>query len=161
MRPKPQTKQTLLALFVEKRLGELELTSFCRQTGFDQGALSKIQSGLATTPSLESALRLAVGLNVPPAQILGLIGRNDLYELVTTAYLNQQRFAALLLAAALDHHDRFYINGSHNEANWALCHEVVNVSIETRILISQMKAEIARKGEHPMEGHLILTQDVM
>ena len=80
--------QTPLAVFVRDRLAELGMkqSEFCRLTGFDQGLLSKIQSSMITNLSLETALRLAVGLSVPPEEILVLIDRPDLHALITKAY---------------------------------------------------------------------------
>jgi len=80
--------QTPLAKFVREKLRELRIrqTEFCRLTGFDQGLLSKIQNSMVSTLSLESALKLAVGLRVPPRILLELIGRPDLNELVLKAY---------------------------------------------------------------------------
>jgi transcriptional regulator with XRE-family HTH domain len=79
---------TALAKFVRERLTELHIrqTEFCRQTGFDQGLLSKIQNSIVSTLSLESALRLAVGMRVRPQILLTLIGRPELNELVLKAY---------------------------------------------------------------------------
>jgi transcriptional regulator with XRE-family HTH domain len=79
---------TPLAVFVRRRLEELDLkqSDFCRLTGFDQGLLSKIQNSIITSLSLESTLRLALGLSVSPKLIFGLTGRSDLQELVMRAY---------------------------------------------------------------------------
>ena len=81
-------EQTQLSIFVRERLAELGMkqSEFCRLTGFDQGLLSKIQSSMITNLSLETALRLAVGLSVPPQKIFMLIGRTDLHALVRKAY---------------------------------------------------------------------------
>ncbi|MFL6277579.1 MAG: helix-turn-helix domain-containing protein [Blastocatellia bacterium] len=80
--------QTPLAAFVQNRLAELGMkqSEFCRLTGFDQGLLSKIQSSMITSLSLETALRLAVGLSVAPDEILVLIDREDLHDLIKRAY---------------------------------------------------------------------------
>ena len=64
----------------------MKQSEFCRLTGFDQGLLSKIQSSMITNLSLETALRLAIGLSVPPDEILTLIDREDLHALITRAY---------------------------------------------------------------------------
>jgi transcriptional regulator with XRE-family HTH domain len=79
---------TPLAVLVSRRLEELELkqSDFCRLTGFDQGLLSKIQNSVITSLSLESALRLAHGLSIPPRVIFGVTDRPDLQELVVRAY---------------------------------------------------------------------------
>lgn len=81
---------TPLARFITDRLRELGLkqVDFCRQTGFDQGLLSKLQSGVITTINLESALRLADGLKVPPGQILSLLGKEDAHHLLKKLYGN-------------------------------------------------------------------------
>ena len=81
-------KRTPLAAFVTDRLAEMKIrqSEFCRLNQFDQGMLSKIQNSVTTNLSLESALKLAMGLSVPPAKILDLIDRPDLEELVMAAY---------------------------------------------------------------------------
>ena len=88
MKKSQMNDQSQLSLLVCDRLQALGLkqSEFCRKTGFDQGLLSKIQSSIITNLSLESVLRLAVGLRVPPTRILSLIDRMDLHELVITAY---------------------------------------------------------------------------
>lgn len=79
---------TPLALFVNGRLGELKIkqADFCRVNMFDQGLLSKIQNSVVTNLSLESVLRLSKGLSVSPKQILDLLGRMDLHELILKSY---------------------------------------------------------------------------
>ncbi len=79
---------TPLAIFVRERLAELEISQsdFCRRSTFDQGLLSKIQNSLVTSLSVESILKLAVGLSVPPPQLFQLIDRMDLHELVMQSY---------------------------------------------------------------------------
>ena len=76
--------ETPLSIFVRARLAELGIrqAEFCRQTGFDQGLLSKIHNSMVSNLSLESVLRLALGLNVSPKDILELIDRPDLHELM-------------------------------------------------------------------------------
>lgn len=79
---------TPLATLVRRRLEELELkqSDFCRLTGFDQGLLSKIQNSVITSLSLESTLRLALGLSLPPRVIFAVTDRTDMQELVVKAY---------------------------------------------------------------------------
>jgi hypothetical protein len=79
---------TPLALLVRERLAEMGVrqSEFCRLYRFDQGLLSKIQNSVITNLSLESVLRLSVGLAVPPEKILALIDRLDLHDLVLQAY---------------------------------------------------------------------------
>jgi transcriptional regulator with XRE-family HTH domain len=88
MKNRRLTEQTPLAVFVQNRLAELGMkqSEFCRLTGFDQGLLSKIQSSMITNLSLETALRLAIGLAVPADEILTLIDREDLHALIARAY---------------------------------------------------------------------------
>src|SRR5215208_3319919 len=88
MKDRQQFEQTPLSVFVRDRLTELGMkqSEFCRLTGFDQGLLSKIQSSMITNLSLETVLRLAVGLSVSPQKILALIGRADLHTLIREAY---------------------------------------------------------------------------
>jgi transcriptional regulator with XRE-family HTH domain len=80
-----------LAQFITERLNELGLkqVDFCRQTGFDQGLLSKLQTSVITTINLESALRLADGLKVPPSQILSMLGKEDADRLLQRLYGNK------------------------------------------------------------------------
>ena len=91
MERRPPAEQTKLALFVRERLAHIGIrqSEFCRLTGFDQGLLSKIQGSIITNLSLESALRLALGLGVEPTRILELINRLDLHELVQKSYSAQ------------------------------------------------------------------------
>ena len=81
-------QQTRLAILVRERLTHLGIkqSEFCRITGFDQGLLSKIQASIITTLSLESVLRLALGLGVRPTQVFDSIDRPDLHELVLKSY---------------------------------------------------------------------------
>src|SRR4051812_16016983 len=81
---------TGLACFITDRLSQLGLkqVDFCRQTGFDQGLLSKLQSSVITTVNLESALRLADGLKVQPSQVLSLLGKEDAHHLLKKLYGN-------------------------------------------------------------------------
>ena len=90
MSRKPVPPATPLARFITGRLHQLGLkqVDFCRQTGFDQGLLSKLQSAVITTVNLESALRLADGLQVPPGDILSLLGKDDSHRLLKKLYGN-------------------------------------------------------------------------
>jgi transcriptional regulator with XRE-family HTH domain len=82
---------TPLAIFVRERLAELEIrqSDFCRLSMFDQGLLSKIQNSVVTSLSLESVLKLAVGLSVPPQRILNLLDRMDMHDLVIKSYASE------------------------------------------------------------------------
>ena len=81
---------TPLAQFITDRLTALGLkqVDFCRRTGFDQGLLSKLHSSVITTVNLETAMRLADGLNVPPGDILALLGKEDAHNLLKRLYGN-------------------------------------------------------------------------
>lgn len=90
MSRKPVSPATPLARFITDRLRQLGLkqVDFCRQTGFDQGLLSKLQSSVITTVNLESALRLADGLKVEPGDLLSLVGKDDAHRLLKKLYGN-------------------------------------------------------------------------
>jgi transcriptional regulator with XRE-family HTH domain len=90
MAKKSEYPATSLAGFITDRLRQLGLkqVDFCRQTGFDQGLLSKLQSSVITNVNLESALRLADGLDVPPGQMLSLLGKDDAHRLLKKLYGN-------------------------------------------------------------------------
>jgi hypothetical protein len=83
-----EARQTPLSIFVRNRLAELGIrqSEFCRLTSFDQGLLSKIHSSMVSSLSLESTLRLALGLSVHPRELLQLMNRIDLHDLVTRSY---------------------------------------------------------------------------
>lgn len=85
---KKTSEMTPLAQLVRERLSEMGVrqSEFCRLYRFDQGLLSKIQNSVITNLSLESVLRLSVGLAVPPQKILALIDRMELHDLVLQAY---------------------------------------------------------------------------
>ncbi len=82
---------TALATFVRERLSELDIkqSDFCRLSMFDQGLLSKIQNSVVTSLSLESVLKLAVGLSVPPKKIFSLLDRMDMHDLVIKSYAGE------------------------------------------------------------------------
>lgn len=82
---------TPLASFVRERLAELDIkqSDFCRLSMFDQGLLSKIQNSVVTSLSLESVLKLAVGLSVPPKKIFSLLDRMDMHDLVMKSYAGE------------------------------------------------------------------------
>ena len=79
-----------LAQFITERLRALgfKQVDFCRRTGFDQGLLSKLQSSVITTVNLESALRLADGLKLPPGLVLSVLGKDDAHHLLKKLYGN-------------------------------------------------------------------------
>jgi len=85
------TVPTPLATFIRERLTTLEIrqSDFCRLSMFDQGLLSKIQNSVVTSLSLESVLKLAIGLAVPPHHIFSLLGRMDMHDLVMKSYAGE------------------------------------------------------------------------
>jgi hypothetical protein len=82
---------TPLAIFVCERLAELKMrpSDFCRFSMFDRGLLSKIQNSVVASLSLESALKLAIGLSVPPQRIFNLLDRMDMHDLVIKSYASE------------------------------------------------------------------------
>lgn len=67
----------------------LRQVDFCRQTGFDQGLLSKILSSVVSTLNVETALRLAEGLNVAPIVVFEAIGKPDVDAMLRRFYCSQ------------------------------------------------------------------------
>src|SRR5882672_7468485 len=59
---------------------------FCRQAGFDQGLLSKILSSVVNTLNVETALRLAEGLGLPPTVVFEAIGKKDVDDMLRKFY---------------------------------------------------------------------------
>ncbi len=64
---------------------------FCRQTGFDQGLLSKILSSVVSTLNVETALKLAEGLGLPPTVVFEAIGKKDVDDLLRRFYCKSDR----------------------------------------------------------------------
>ena len=64
----------------------LRQVDFCRQTGFDQGLLSKILSSVVNTLNVETALKLAEGLGLPPTVVFEAIGKKDVDDLLRRFY---------------------------------------------------------------------------
>jgi len=83
------TTSSPLANFVAGRLAELDLKpiEFARLHNFDQGMLSKILTSVKIKLELETALRLAEGLKVPPSDFLSLLGKEKSHELISRLYL--------------------------------------------------------------------------
>jgi transcriptional regulator with XRE-family HTH domain len=86
-------RRSPLAALVRDRLRQRDLrqVDFCRQTGFDQGLLSKILSSVVTTLNVESALRLAEGLNIPPSVVFEAIGKKEVDEMLRRFYCGSER----------------------------------------------------------------------
>jgi transcriptional regulator with XRE-family HTH domain len=69
----------------------LRQVDFCRQTGFDQGLLSKILSSVVQTLNVESALKLAEGLQISPSVVFEVIGKKEVDEMLRRFYCNADR----------------------------------------------------------------------
>ena len=69
-----------------KRLRQID---FCRQTGFDQGLLSKILSSVVSTLNVETTLRLAEGLSIEPLEIFEAMGKKDVDDLLRRFYAHK------------------------------------------------------------------------
>jgi transcriptional regulator with XRE-family HTH domain len=83
-------RRSPLAELVSSHLRErgLRQIDFCRQTGFDQGLLSKILSSVVNTLNVETALKLAEGLDVPPSVVFEAIGKKEIDDLLRRFYSN-------------------------------------------------------------------------
>jgi hypothetical protein len=84
----PDPRRSALAELVNEHLktNGLRQVDFCRQTGFDQGLLSKILSSVVSTLNVETALRLAEGMNLPPGVVFDAIGKPDVDAMLRRFY---------------------------------------------------------------------------
>ena len=91
--PRNQSRRSPLADLVSENLRSkgMRQVDFCRQTGFDQGLLSKILSSVVNTLNVETALKLAEGLGLPPAVVFEVIGKKDVDELLRRFYSSSDR----------------------------------------------------------------------
>ena len=64
----------------------LRQIDFCRHAGFDQGLLSKILSSVVTTLNVETAIKLAEGMNLPPSIVFEAIGKKEVDDLLRRVY---------------------------------------------------------------------------
>jgi transcriptional regulator with XRE-family HTH domain len=69
---------------------------FCRRTGFDQGLLSKILSSVVSTLNVETALKLAEGLDIPPSAVFDVIGKSDVDEMLRKFYSRHSSAGGLM-----------------------------------------------------------------
>ena len=92
-RSEPDQRRSPLADLVGNNLRTkgMRQVDFCRQTGFDQGLLSKILSSVVNTLNVETALKLAAGLALPPAVVFEAIGKRDVDELLRKFYCGSDR----------------------------------------------------------------------
>jgi transcriptional regulator with XRE-family HTH domain len=83
-----ELRRSALAALVSEHLRTkgMRQVDFCRQTGFDQGLLSKILSSVVSTLNVETALKLAEGLNVPPSVVFEAIGKREVDEMLRRVY---------------------------------------------------------------------------
>lgn len=70
---------------------QMRQVDFCRETGFDQGLLSKILSSVVSTLNVESALKLAEGLDVPPSVVFEAIGKQHVEEMLRRFYCDSDK----------------------------------------------------------------------
>ena len=91
--PTSEGRRSPLADLVSENLRTrgMRQVDFCRQTGFDQGLLSKILSSVVNTLNVETALKLAEGLALPPAVVFEVIGKKDIDELLRRFYSSSNR----------------------------------------------------------------------
>src|SRR5262249_55876402 len=73
---------------VKARLHALGMnqSDFCRHANFDQGLLSKIVKGNIKTIRMESALRLAIGLDLEPMEVFDACGAPEMDLIIRQAY---------------------------------------------------------------------------
>src|SRR5947209_5431589 len=85
-----ESRRSPLAELVSERLRTkgMRQVDFCRQAGFDQGLLSKILSSVVNTLNVETALRLAEGLGLPPTVVFEAIGKKDVDDMLRRFYRN-------------------------------------------------------------------------
>jgi transcriptional regulator with XRE-family HTH domain len=85
---KGDNRRSQLADLVSEHLHTkgMRQVDFCRRTGFDQGLLSKILSSMVSTLNVETALKLAEGLGLPPSVVLEAIGKKDVDDMLRRFY---------------------------------------------------------------------------
>lgn len=76
---KLKSEPTPLSQFITTTLSQLGLrqSEFCRTHQFDQGLLSKLMSGQLQVFTLETAIKLALGLNTTVTNVLTLSGQTE------------------------------------------------------------------------------------
>ena len=87
------TRRSPLAELVNTHLraNNMRQVDFCRETAFDQGLLSKILSSVVSTLNIESALKLAEGMNVPPSVVFDAIGKQHVEEMLRKFYCHSDK----------------------------------------------------------------------
>ena len=88
--PNGDNRRSPLADLVSEHLHSkgMRQVDFCRRTGFDQGLLSKILSSMVSTLNVETALKLAEGLDLQPSVVLEAIGKKDVDDMLRRIYRN-------------------------------------------------------------------------
>lgn len=83
-----EARRSPLAELVSERLRTkgMRQVDFCRQAGFDQGLLSKILSSVVNTLNVETAVKLAEGLGLPPTIVFEAIGKKDVDDMLRRVY---------------------------------------------------------------------------
>ena len=83
-----EARRSPLATLVSEHLQAkgLRQIDFCRQTGFDQGLLSKILSSVVNTLNVETTLKLAEGMNILPVMIFEAMGKKEVDDLLRRFY---------------------------------------------------------------------------
>jgi hypothetical protein len=83
-----QLRRTPLSLLIGEHLraNGLRQIDFCRQSGFDQGLLSKILSSVVNTLNVETALKLAEAMSLPPVIVFEAIGKKEIDDLLRKFY---------------------------------------------------------------------------
>jgi transcriptional regulator with XRE-family HTH domain len=83
-----ELRRSPLATLISEHLQAkgLRQIDFCRQTGFDQGLLSKILSSVVNTLNVETTLKLAEGLDLAPVKIFEAMGKKDVDDLLRRFY---------------------------------------------------------------------------
>ena len=83
-----ELRRSPLAALISKHLQAkgFRQIDFCRQTGFDQGLLSKILSSVVNTLNVETTLKLAEGLDIAPVTIFEIMGKKDVDDLLRRFY---------------------------------------------------------------------------
>ena len=81
-------RRSALAELVSSHLRSngLRQIDFCRQAGFDQGLLSKILSSVVNTLNVETTIKLAEGMDMPPRVVFEAIGKSDVHEMLVRVY---------------------------------------------------------------------------
>jgi hypothetical protein len=83
-----EVRRSPLSLLISEHLraNGLRQIDFCRQSGFDQGLLSKILSSVVNTLNVETALKLAEAMSLAPSVVFEAIGKKEIDEMLRRFY---------------------------------------------------------------------------